>query len=218
MQKKLKDREILAVLQSLYPDAGPELNFTNPYETLVATILSAQCTDRQVNSVTPRLFADFPDVKALAESTPEEVYPYVRSCGFKKKAENIVMSARKIMTDFGGQIPGDLDALQTLPGVGRKTANVVYANAFGGDAIAVDTHVFRVSNRLGLVTAKDVLSAEKQLMEVIPRKQWSKAHHWLILHGRRVCMARKPKCGECPLEGLCRYAAENAGLQTEASG
>lgn len=210
---------ILDILAKTYPDAGPELNFNGPYETLVATMLSAQCTDKQVNKVTPALFARWPDVAAMAGATAQEVYPYVKSCGFSKKAQNIVMACRQIMTQFGGEVPGNLDDLQKLPGVGRKTANVVYANAFGGDAIAVDTHVFRVSKRLGLADANDVLGVEKQLMQVIDRPLWSTAHHWLILHGRRVCTARNPKCGDCPIASLCPSfgAAQRRQGSTEQS-
>lgn len=195
--------EILDILEKTYPDAGPELNFTNPYETLLATMLSAQCTDRQVNKVTPALFAKWPSVEAMAQADADEVYPYVKSCGFSKKASNIVMACRQIMAEFDGQVPDNIDDLQKLPGVGRKTANVVYANAFGGDAIAVDTHVFRVSRRLGLADANDVLGVEKQLMACIPKDKWSTAHHWLILHGRRICQARAPKCAVCPIGRGC---------------
>lgn len=195
--------EILDILEKTYPDAGPELNFTNPYETLLATMLSAQCTDKQVNKVTPALFAKWPSVSAMAQADVDEVYPYVKSCGFSKKAQNIVMACRQIMAEFGGEVPDNIDDLQKLPGVGRKTANVVYANAFGGDAIAVDTHVFRVSRRLGLADANDVLGVEKQLMACIPKDKWSTAHHWLILHGRRICQARAPKCAACPIGRGC---------------
>ena len=199
-----KNRLILSELRRLYPDAGPALRFTNPYETLVATILSAQCTDERVNMVTPAVFRDFPTPAAMAETTPEELYPYVRSCGFKAKASNIVAACRKIVSDYGGQVPSTMEALTSLPGVGRKTANVVLAFAFGKNAIPVDTHVFRTSNRLGLVEADTPEKAEKQLMAVIPEEDWSKAHHWLIWHGRRVCHSRKPDCENCTLRSWCR--------------
>ena len=153
---RVSKKAILAELEKTYPDARPELNFRNPYETLVAVMLSAQCTDKQVNKVTPALFERYPDVESMAAASVEDVYPMVKSCGFKSKATNIVESCRLICQKYGGQVPGDMDALQTLPGVGRKTANVVLANAFGVPTIAVDTHVFRVSNRLGLAHAKDV--------------------------------------------------------------
>ena len=200
--------KILETLEALYPNAVPELHFTNPYETLVATMLSAQSTDRQVNKVTPDVFRDFPSVKAMAEATPETLFPYVKSCGFKSKATNIVMAARKIMAEYGGKVPGTLEALTSLPGVGRKTANVVLANAFHIPAMAVDTHVFRVSNRLGLAAASTVEKTERQLMENIPKENWNRAHHWLIYHGRRVCKAQRPLCESCALKGLCRYYTE----------
>jgi endonuclease-3 len=198
--------QILKILAELYPNAGPELHFTSPFETLVATILSAQCTDRQVNKVTPALFAAFPSAAAIAPLEPSDLEPYIRGCGvYHNKAKNIVLACRLICEKFGGEIPKTLEELQSLPGVGRKTANVVYANAFGGDAIAVDTHVFRVSNRLGLAHAKDVLHTELELQKVIPKADWSKAHHWLIWHGRRVCAARSPKCEGCALRSLCEH-------------
>ncbi len=196
---------ILKTLESLYPDAVPELHFTNPYETLVATMLSAQSTDKQVNKVTPAVFRDFPTVKSMAQTTPEILFPYVKSCGFASKAANIVMAARKIMAEYGGEVPGDLDRLITLPGVGRKTANVVLANAFYIPAMAVDTHVFRVSNRLGLASANSIEKTERQLMQNIPREDWIRAHHWLIYHGRRVCKAQRPLCGTCALRDVCLY-------------
>ena len=194
---------ILKTLESLYPDAVPELHFTNPYETLVATMLSAQSTDKQVNKVTPAVFRDFPTVSSMAQTTPEILFPYVKSCGFASKAANIVMAARKIMAEYGGEVPGDLDRLISLPGVGRKTANVVLANAFHIPAMAVDTHVFRVSNRLGLASAGSIEKTERQLMQNIPREDWIRAHHWLIYHGRAICIARRPKCEECMLLPHC---------------
>lgn len=205
MSVQTRNARILAVLAATYPDVRPELHFTNPYETLIATMLSAQSTDKQVNAVTPKLFRDFPTVQALAESTPEAVYPYVKSCGFASKATNIVLASRQIMEKYGGQVPDTLEKLITLPGVGRKTANVVLANAFQVPAMAVDTHVFRVSNRLGLANATTVEKTEQQLMDVIPREDWNKAHHWLIFHGRRVCKARRPLCAQCPLCNLCPW-------------
>ncbi len=208
--KKMSAKErarIDAILQALaqaYPDAKPGLDFTNAFELLIATILSAQCTDKQVNKVTPKLFADYPDARAMAKLTPEELAPYIRSCGFyATKAKNIVMTCNILVDQYDGQVPADLELLQKLPGVGRKTANVVCSNAFGMDAIAVDTHVFRVSNRLGLAHAKNVEKTEEQLMENIPKDKWSIAHHWLIWHGRRICSARNPKCAECPLAPWC---------------
>lgn len=203
-------KAILDGLAAAYPEARPELHFSNPYETLVAVMLSAQCTDKQVNKVTPAVFRDFPDVASMAATDADTLYPYVKSCGFKTKSQNIVAACRLIMENFGGQVPSTMEELTSLPGVGRKTANVVMSTAFGKPAIAVDTHVFRVSNRLGLADADNVLDTELQLQRVIPKKDWSAAHHWLIWHGRRICSARNPKCAECPLSGLCKdYTARN---------
>lgn len=199
-------KAILAELYNLYPDAGPELNFSNPYETLVATMLSAQCTDKQVNKVTPALFEKYPDALALGSAPLEDVYPMVKSCGFKSKAGNIIEACRLVTERHGGEVPQTMEELTALPGVGRKTANVVLANAFGIPALAVDTHVFRVSNRLGLADASNVEETERQLMRAIPKADWYAAHHWLILHGRRVCKAQRPLCDECTLNGMCKYA------------
>jgi endonuclease-3 len=201
-------KRILAKLAVLYPDARPELHFTDPYQTLIAVMLSAQSTDAQVNKATPALFAKYPTVEALAAAKVEDVFPLVKSCGFKSKAGNIVEACRLIMIRHGGEVPADRDALTALPGVGRKTANVVLANAFGVPAIAVDTHVFRVSNRLGLATAKNVEQTERQLMDVIPRENWRDAHHWILFHGRRVCHARNPECELCTLRPECRYVKD----------
>lgn len=204
--KKIDQRAILAGLKAMYPDAKPELNFTTPYEMLVATMLSAQCTDKQVNKVTPEVFRRWPTVQAMAEATVEEVYPLVKSCGFKTKAGNIVEASRLIMARFGGEVPRTMEELTSLPGVGQKTANVVLANAFGLPTIAVDTHVFRVSNRLGLADAKNVEKTEEQLKKAIPQEDWIAAHHWLIFHGRRVCHARGAECDSCGLRPLCKEA------------
>ena len=198
------NEKILAQLEALYPNPKAELNFSNPYETLIAVMLSAQCTDKQVNKVTTVLFARYPTVYDLASAQVEEVYPIVRSCGFKSKAENIVNTCRMIQTQYDGNIPSDMKLLTALPGVGQKTANVVMAQAFRIPTIAVDTHVFRVSNRLGLANAKNVKETEKQLMNVIPKENWIDAHHWLIFHGRRVCHARNPQCTTCTLYPLCK--------------
>ena len=201
---------ILAELARLYPDAKPALNFENPFQLLVAVILSAQCTDVKVNMVTPALFADYPTAEALAAADPLDIEPYIKTCGlFHNKAKNLVATARALVEHHGGEVPADHEALTRLPGVGRKTANVVMSCAFGADAIAVDTHVFRVSNRLGLADAGDVLKTEQQLMENIPQNQWSLAHHWIIFHGRRVCAARKPSCESCTLRLWCEYANGN---------
>ena len=199
-------RAILDGLNELYPDAGPELHFSNPFETLVATILAAQCTDARVNQVTPTLFRDYPDPAAMAKATPEEIFPYVKSCGFKSKAVNIVNASRMIVEQFGGVVPNTLEELTRLPGVGRKTANVVLAFSFGLPAIPVDTHVFRVANRLGLSDALTVEETERQLMDLIPKADWSQAHHWMIYHGRRVCQSQKPECETCTLKPYCKAA------------
>lgn len=207
-------KAILEGLRALYPDAGPELHFRDPYETLVAVMLSAQCTDRQVNKVTPALFERYPTARDMAAASVEDVYPMVKSCGFKTKAANIVSACRLIMQNHGGEVPGTMEALTALPGVGRKTANVVLANAFGVPTIAVDTHVFRVSNRLGLADAKTVEETERQLQKAIPKKDWVAAHHWLIFHGRRVCHARGPQCATCALRPLCKAAKAAGGAVT----
>ena len=203
MTEKERKMKILEELEAAYPEAGPELHFSNPYETLVATILSAQCTDRQVNLVTPAVFARYPDADAMARATAEELYPMVKSCGFKNKAGHIVDACRIISAQYDGKVPDTMEALTGLPGVGRKTANVVLSNAFGIPAFAVDTHVFRVSNRLGLCRADTVEKTEEQMTRLIPREKWGRAHHWLIWHGRRICKAQKPLCGECPLREWC---------------
>lgn len=199
-------QSILDELRRLYPDTAPELHFSNPYETLVATILAAQCTDQRVNQVTPALFRDYPTVESMAQATAEEIYPYVKSCGFKTKAAHIVAACQMMMERFGGRVPGTLEELTALPGVGRKTANVVLAFAFGVPAMPVDTHVFRVSNRLGLAQADTVEETERQLTALIPREDWREAHHWLIFHGRRVCHSQKPDCDHCALRPYCRGA------------
>ena len=176
----------------------------------MAVILSAQCTDVKVNMVTPALFAAYPDAHALSKADPLDVEPLIKTCGlYHNKAKNLVATARALVEHYGGEVPADHEKLTQLPGVGRKTANVVMSCAFGADAIAVDTHVFRVSNRLGLADANDVLKTEQQLMEHIPREKWSLAHHWIIFHGRRVCTARKPACERCTLSPWCEYANGN---------
>lgn len=197
-------QKALEILESLYPQAKTELMFHNPYEALICTMLAAQCTDRQVNKISPALFAAYPDAAAMAQATYDEVYPYVKSCGFKSKAERIIETSKMLVANHGGQVPADLDALQKLPGVGRKTANVVLAFAFGQDTMPVDTHVFRVSNRIGLANANNVRETERQLCALIPKEKWSQAHHWILLHGRRVCDAKKPRCEACPVNQFCK--------------
>lgn len=201
--------KILEKLERLYPDAKPELDYTNAFELLVAAILSAQCTDKRVNIVTEKLFSLFPTPKAFAALKTQELEPYIKSCGlYHAKAANIINACKLLESDFSGNVPETREELMRLPGVGRKVANVVLSNAFGVPAIAVDTHVFRVSNRLGLAQAKSVDKTEKQLMENIPRDKWSIAHHLLIFHGRRVCKAQKPLCDECELRDCCKNPKE----------
>lgn len=201
---------IIAALKELYPDAACSLDYGKDYELLFSVRLAAQCTDARVNLVTPALFQRYPTLEAFADADVDEVGRCVQSCGFwRAKARDIVAAAQQLLARFGGKVPDNMEDLLTLPGVGRKTANVVMSCAFGMDAIAVDTHVFRVSNRLGLADAPDVLKTEKQLMENIPKAQWSRAHHWLIYHGRQVCTARKPGCDQCSLRPFCEYAAGN---------
>ena len=202
---KAKKEAALSLLEEMYPEAKAELVFSNPYEMLVATMLSAQCTDKQVNKVTPAVFARYPDANTMAEAEEEDLYPMVKSCGFKSKAGNIIAACRKIRDEHGGQVPATMDALTSLPGVGRKTANVVLYNAFGIPAFAVDTHVFRVSNRIGLCKADTVEETERQMTKLIPKGKWGNAHHWLIWHGRRICKAQRPLCEECGLKGLCEF-------------
>ncbi len=198
-------KKALEILEEMYPEAKAELVFSNPYEMMVATILSAQCTDKQVNKVTPAVFARYPDACAMAEARVEDLYPMVKSCGFKTKASNIIAACRIIRDEFGGQVPDRMEDLVRLPGVGRKTANVVLSNAFGIPAFAVDTHVFRVSNRIGLCRAETVEETERKMTRLIPREKWGNAHHWLIWHGRWVCKAQRPLCEECGLKEICDY-------------
>ncbi len=198
--------EILTELERLYPDARPALRFESPYELLVAVILSAQCTDERVNKVTAVLFQSYNTPAAMVTLSQEELERYIFSCGFyRNKAAHILSASRDILEKYGGQVPDTLESLRTLAGVGRKTANVVYSVAFGGDAIAVDTHVFRVANRTGLAVGKTPEAVEEGLMEAIPKELWSKAHHWLIFHGRRVCHSQRPDCTHCTLSNLCAY-------------
>lgn len=199
--------ELLRGLHALYPDPRTELDHETPWQLLVATILSAQSTDKGVNQVTPALFARYPDPPTMARASAEELEPWISRLGlFRNKAKSLAATARDIVSRFGGEVPNTREALMTLPGVGRKTANVVLSNAFGIPAFAVDTHVFRVSQRLGLASGKSVDDIEAQLMRVIPESLWTRAHHWLILHGRRVCMARNPACARCSLLQRCPAA------------
>ena len=195
------------------PIADSELAFRNPYELLVAVILSAQCTDKRVNMTTPALFGRFPDPQAMAVSTEEEIYGYIKSISYpNNKSKNLLGMAQTLVRDFGGVVPDRLEDLQRLPGVGRKTANVMMAVAFHQPAMPVDTHVFRVSNRIGLTkNSKNVTETERTLVRHFPREVLSKAHHWLILHGRYVCIARKPRCERCGITGICDYYQKEIG-------
>ena len=201
---------ILAWFGENRPLPRSELDFLSPYQLIVAVVLSAQCTDKRVNLTTPAFFQRFPDVAALAEATPEEVFPLIRSISYpNSKAQHLVALAQKVRQDFAGEIPHDIDALMTLPGVGRKTANVVAAVLYDEPVIAVDTHVFRVAHRLGLSDGKTPLAVERDLEAGIPEALRPKAHHWLILHGRYTCTARNPKCGTCGLSPYCRHHAQS---------
>ena len=208
MTKKEQKLAVLENLEQMYPEAKAELVFSNPYEMLVATMLSAQCTDKQVNKVTPAVFSRWPDANAMAGASVEELFPLVKSCGFRSKAGNIIAACRIIREQHNGQVPHTMEALTARPGVGRKTANVVLSNAFGIPAFAVDTHVFRVSNRLGLCRADSVEETERQMTRLIPREKWGQAHHWLIWHGRKLCKAQRPLCSECALKDLCPSAKQ----------
>ena len=206
----MKKRELYELcsqrLAKEFPEAATELHFSSPYELLCAVMLSAQCTDKRVNMVTPALFEAFPTVQDMAAATPEQIFPYVKSVSYPNaKSQHLAQMARMVCERFGGEIPQDLDSMTQLPGVGRKTANVMTAVAFGGQAMPVDTHVFRVSHRIGLVPKRCTtpLSVEKELVKYFHKEQLSRAHHWLILHGRYVCTARAPKCANCCLNDIC---------------
>lgn len=206
MTKKDRFEKIITYFQENMPVAETELQYTNPYELLVAVILSAQCTDKRVNVITPPFFERYPVAEVLAESSVEEVFTYIKSCSYpNNKSKSLVGMAKMLVNEFKSEVPSDIDELQKLPGVGRKTANVIASVVFNKPAMAVDTHVFRVSARLGLTTnSKTPLETEKQLVKHIPEELLAIAHHWLILHGRYVCLARKPKCEQCGLTGLCK--------------
>ncbi len=195
---------ILETLQLTYPDAKTELSHRNPFELLISTILSAQATDKSVNAATPALFARYPDAPIMAQATPDDIQPFIKSIGlYRNKAKNCAATAKALTERFGGAVPEDFDAVLSLPGVGRKTASVVLANAFGRPAIAVDTHVGRLSRRLGLSEATNPDKVQRNLEEAFPRDSWIFLHNALIFHGRRVCLARAPACAECTLSDLC---------------
>lgn len=209
-----KYNSFIEFFERTMPVAESELKFMNPYQLIVAVVLSAQCTDKRVNMTTPAFFERFPDAKSLSEATQDEVYQLIKSISYpNNKARNLIGMAKALMTYFDGVVPENIDDLQKLPGVGRKTANVVVAVAFNKPAMPVDTHVFRVSARIGLSkNAKTPLDTEKQLVAHIPQNLLSKAHHWLILHGRYVCLARKPRCEECGIKNICDFYQKNSKI------
>ncbi len=214
MNKKERIESLITYFSVNYPEAETELHYSNPFELLVAVVLSAQCTDKRINQVTPKLFERFPDAKALSESSVDEIFSYIRSVSYpNNKAKHLLGLGQKLVDQFQGEVPSTLEDLQTLPGVGRKTANVIVSVIYNHPAMAVDTHVFRVSHRLGLVpkTAKTPLLVEKALVKHIPDEVIPKAHHWLILHGRYVCLARKPMCEQCKITAFCQYFEKNQG-------
>lgn len=202
------------------PVAETELHYSSPFQLLTAVILSAQCTDKRINMVTPALFAAFPDPQTMAEATQDEIFEYIKSVSYpNNKARSLLGMARKLVSDFGGEVPADLDSLLTIPGVGRKTANVVLAVVYDQAAMAVDTHVFRVSERIGLTTnSRNPLQTERRLVKYIPEEVIPKAHHWLILHGRYVCKARRPLCSECCITEYCRHFARQTKRLSGPSG
>lgn len=217
MLKKERYEKVIAYFQKEMPIAETELHYSNPYELLVAVILSAQCTDKRVNQITPELFKRFPKPELMAEVDSAEVFDYIRSCSYpNNKAKHLVGMAQMLVNDFNGVVPDDVRELQKLPGVGRKTANVIASVVYEKPAFAVDTHVFRVSARIGLTTnSKTPLETEKQLMKYFPDEIVPLAHHWLILHGRYTCLARSPKCAKCGLKDFCKFYEKNVKKSKE---
>lgn len=211
MTKQDRYKNFVEYFSKNSPDAVTELHYGNPFQLLIAVILSAQCTDKRINQVTPALFERFPTPQILATSTPDEVFNYIRSVSYpNNKAKHLVGMAKMLVEVFNGEVPSGIDELQKMPGVGRKTANVIASVVFDAPAIAVDTHVFRVANRIGLtINARTPLAVEKQLVENLPQDVLGVAHHWLILHGRYICVARSPKCEICPISWFCKYYERN---------
>ncbi len=206
---KKRTKAILDILKEDYPDAKCELNHESPFQLLVATILSAQTTDKKVNEVTETLFRDYPDLDAFLTLSVEELEERIKQIGlYRSKAKNLIMMCNQLKEKFNGEVPRTMEEITSLAGAGRKTANVVLSNAFGVPSIAVDTHVFRVSNRLGMANSDNVLEVEKQLQKELPKREWSLTHHLLIFHGRRCCIARNPKCEICNLTNYCKYYKE----------
>lgn len=217
MERKELFDVVIKYFQEAMPIAETELEYGNPYELLVAVILSAQCTDKRVNQITPDLLKRFPTPAKMAEAEPEDVFDYIRSCSYpNNKSKHLVGMARMLMAEFGGEVPEDIDELQKLPGVGRKTANVIASVVFNKPAMAVDTHVFRVSARIGLTeNAKNPFETEKQLVAYFPQELLPLAHHWLILHGRYTCQARNPKCNKCGLTNVCLFYNSKKDTKSE---
>ena len=218
MRKKERFENVIDWFQKSMPIAETELHYNSPFELLIAVVLSAQCTDKRVNMITPRLFQDFPTPEALAASTPEVIFEYIRSISYpNNKAKHLVGMARMLVNDFNSEVPDTLEKLIKLPGVGRKTANVIQSVVYNKAAMAVDTHVFRVSNRIGLTTnSKNPLVTELELTKYIPKGLIPIAHHWLILHGRYVCQARTPKCDQCGLRPFCKYYSDSHKLEKDS--
>jgi len=216
MLKKERYKAFVEYFSTHNPDAETELHYRNPYELLVAVILSAQCTDKRINLITPRLFEQFPDAYALAASSVEEIFSYIRSVSYpNNKAKHLWGMANMLISEYNNIVPEQVSDLIRLPGVGRKTANVISSVVYNQPAMAVDTHVFRVANRLGLTTrATTPLAVEKQLVQYLPQQRIAVAHHWLILHGRYICLARKPKCELCPITYFCKYFEQSHKIKT----
>lgn len=218
MLKKERYQKFVEHFATKQPNAETELHYNNPYQLLVAVILSAQCTDKRINQVTPALFQRYPNPKSLAETTPDQVFDYIRSVSYpNNKAKHLVGMANMLVNEFNGQVPSDVKDLQKMPGVGRKTANVIASVVFDAPAMAVDTHVFRVANRIGLTRGKTPLAVEKDLVKHLPEYTISIAHHWLILHGRYVCVARSPKCSICEITHFCKYYEQHFKLNNLAN-
>ena len=212
MRKVERYTNVLNWFESNAESAETELNYNNNFELLTAVILSAQCTDKRVNMITPALFEAFPTPEVMMESSPKVIFEYIKSCSYpNNKSKSLHGMANKLVRDYHGDVPSDIDSLLTIPGVGRKTANVILAVAFNKPAMPVDTHVFRVANRIGLTNnSKSPLETERELVKYIPDNLMTKAHHWLILHGRYICVARKPKCEKCGISKWCRYYSKSA--------
>ena len=216
MTLKEKYRKTIEYFQKNNPDAGTELEYRNPFELVIAVILSAQCTDKRVNLIMPALVKRFPDAKTMADAEPEEIFRYISSCSYpNNKSKHLSGMSRLLIKEFNGTVPSDTELLRKLPGVGRKTANVIASVLYNKPVMAVDTHVFRVANRIGLTVAKNPLESELQLTNNIPQHLIHKAHHWLILHGRYICKSRKPLCNKCGLSEICKYSKKINKINTK---